>query len=229
MGLRVIAVRAVVSALVVVGVTSPGVSAPMAHAAVGTDLTVTGRLIAAGEDELVYALAREDGTLVPVTGDLDDLVGDRVTARLRIPGPLDARPGSPLTADALRLVGPPAGREHRLLHGGGVRRTPVEHRVFVAKPTNVGAFTLTDTQLLAELATVAAFWVDEADGEITSFDLPTGPGDASQFETYTTATERGSRVRAVRDRTSSTRSPRRKTSSPAPTSSAAVPPTCWWC
>ncbi|GAA2118494.1 hypothetical protein GCM10009843_10450 [Nocardioides bigeumensis] len=181
--------RSVVSALVLVAVTSSGGSAPTAHATdAGTDLTLTGRLIAAGEDELVYALARDDGALVPVTGDLDGLVGDRVTARLQVPGPLDARPGSPLTQEALGSWGLPLAASVVSASDVASAAAPVEHRVFVAKPTNVGAFTLTDAQLLAELGTVAAFWVDEADGEITSFDLPTGPDDSSQFKTYSTAT-----------------------------------------
>jgi hypothetical protein len=192
MGIGRTAVRAglVSTTSLVTALCVPTLSLADGSAAVGerSGLTVTGRVIVAGEDDPVYALARADGSLVPVSGTLDEMVGDRVTARLQIPQPLDALPGSPLTADALRAWDRPLAASVISSTEVAATSAPVEHRVFVAKPTNVGGFTLTDAQLLGELATVSAFWVDEADGEITSFDLPSDPDDVAQFKTYETDT-----------------------------------------
>ena len=69
---------------------------------------------------------------------------------------------------------------------GAVDADPVSHTVYVARPTNVGTFSVTDDDILATLGEVTEFWEREAEGRIADFILPTGPGDSAKFTTFTT-------------------------------------------
>ncbi len=58
---------------------------------------------------------------------------------------------------------------------GVAAATAGQHTVYVARPTNVGGFSLTDDEVLAGLGLATDFWVDEADGRIAGFDVPDSP------------------------------------------------------
>ena len=127
---------------------------------------------AAGQDR-AFALALDDGSLVPVTGDLDERWANaRVSARVRVPTGTGLRTAtSPLGVSDVRLVGAeaaPAAAED------------TAHQVYVARPTNVGGYTLSTAQVLAQADVVAAFWEDEANGAISDLAVP------ATVTTYTT-------------------------------------------
>ena len=166
---RAWATGAVVGVLVLLGLPASGATST-------DDVAVTGVLIvaadAAGQDR-AFALALDDGSLVPVTGDLDERWANaRVSARVRVPTGTGLRTAtSPLGVSDVRLVGAevaPAAAED------------TAHQVYVARPTNVGGYTLSTAQVLAQADVVAAFWEDEANGAISDLAVP------ATVTTYTT-------------------------------------------
>ena len=62
---------------------------------------------------------------------------------------------------------------------------PVTHTVYVARPTDVGTFSVSDDDVLAALGEVKKYWTGEAEGRIEDFVLPTGPNTA-RFKTFET-------------------------------------------
>jgi hypothetical protein len=117
-------------------------------AVAGTRVTGT-LLVSPSEDGSApeYALVLDDGDMLPVDGDLEG-VAPRSKVTLERGEVVSARTSAPATA-------------------------PSVHRVFVLAPSNLGTFPMTDAQMLEQVQQAADFWVDEADGAILDFDLPT--------------------------------------------------------
>ena len=158
--------------LVLLGLPASGATSADADA----DVAVTGVLLVAADGagrDRAFALALDDGSLVPVTGDLDARWANaRVSARVRVP-----------TGMALRTARGALGVSD-VRRGGGRGRTGARrgtaHQVYVARPTNVGGYTLSTAQVLAQADVVAAFWEDEANGAIGDVAVP------ATVTTYTT-------------------------------------------
>ena len=160
----------------------------------GTSRTVVGVVAVAGEESApTYALAVADGTFVPVTGSgLADAVGRTVTARVTLPGGLRALPGDALDPSSLAVWAEPL--EISLVDVAETREeadAAAPRRVFVARIGNLGPSPLSDAQISGVLAGAADYWADESNGRVGGMDLPAGPGDATQWTTYSTALPAG--------------------------------------
>ena len=104
---RAWATGAVVGVLVLLGLPASGATSADADA----DVAVTGVLVVAADGagrDRAFALALDDGSLVPVTGDLDERWANaRVSARVRVPTGTGLRTATrPLGVSDVRLVGP---------------------------------------------------------------------------------------------------------------------------
>ncbi len=146
--------------------------------------TVSGVLMTTADANPTYAVVPDEGPLVPVTGDLGDVAGDRVTVRVHVPSALDALDGPWRAHEALQAWGRPLAAAVLNQTAVASAATAVQHTVYVARMTSDGAPSMSDAQVLEELGMATEFWVDEADGRIAGFDLPDSPADESRFTTY---------------------------------------------
>ncbi|WP_165807173.1 hypothetical protein [Nocardioides currus] len=158
---------------------------PVAPAAREGSVGLTGRLLVvageAGEPD-TYAVRRGDGRVVAIDAgsvgafDHDVATGDRFTGSVRLPvvdgrattmrAAADAR--TPLTVTSATIRPRPTSSG------------PVSHRVAVAITTNLGSYGRNTAQIMAQLKSAGDYWVDQADGKITGFQLP------ASFVSYTT-------------------------------------------
>lgn len=134
-------------------------------------------LVVAGEDGQPdsYSVQRANGQVVPID-----------------PGTLDAFDANAASSSrfAGRVVLPVVEGRATSLRGAAQTRTPlavtaarvqprptaqgpVVHRLAVAQVNNLGAYTRTTPQFLADLKVATDYWVDQADGKIASFEIPT--------------------------------------------------------
>lgn len=134
-------------------------------------------LVVAGEDgeSDAYSVQRPNGQVVPIDpGTLDAFDHDtasnsRFAGRVVLPV-VDGRTTSlrgavhsrtPLAVSAARLQPRPTAQG------------PVVHRLAVAQVNNLGAYTRTTPQFLADLKVATDYWIDQADGKIVSYEIPT--------------------------------------------------------
>ena len=164
-----------------------GVALPVASAkaASGSTLQLRGRLLVLPAerpgDETRYAVALADGDIVPVRGAFGRGVrtGALFDGRLAVPGSVvqalaargESGPSAALQVVdrrslVLSVVGTP------WIRAAAAATTPTTHQQFVAALDNAGALGQDDTQLLAHVSTVGAYWTHESDGAIAGVTVP---------------------------------------------------------
>ncbi len=99
---------------------------------------MSGYLVTTGDEDPAYAVVADQGPPVPVTGDLAGAAGDRVTVRVQVPSALDVLDGSWRSRENLDTWGRPLAAQVTHQAEVATATTPVEHTVYVARPTNVG-------------------------------------------------------------------------------------------
>lgn len=159
-----------------------GASAPAAQGG-GTDVVeVRGTIrVLAGEGGQpdTYSVETRDGRLIRLGGGFEADPGSAFRGRLVVPGALDSRG---LTASARRT----AALDRAARRPGGVVARDVRvvsprpatsvapHATYLAKVTNLGAFSVSDTELAAQIDAAQQYWVRESGGVIPSWSTVTG-------------------------------------------------------
>ena len=134
-------------------------------------------LVVAGEDGEpdTFSVRRPNGQVVPVEaaseGTLghDDATGSRFVGRVTLPvvnGRTTSLRGAVQSGTRLLVAS-------AQVHARPTAQGPVVHRLAVAQVNNLGAYTRTTPQLLADIKVATDYWVDQADGKIASFEVPT--------------------------------------------------------
>jgi hypothetical protein len=196
LGLLTAAVTTAITASVLPAVVSP------ADGAAGPTVSVHGRLLVVPAETpggaTRYGVALADGDIVPVRGAFDPDLRSGATfgGRLRVPGgvvqALSSRGESGARA-ALRVV----DRRSLTLSVVGTPSispadvsasvTPTTHQQFVAAIDNKGSLQ-TDSQLLAHVSAVGAYWEGESNGAISGI---TVPGAVTHYSTSLSTTDCG--------------------------------------
>ncbi len=161
---------------------SPLAGGRPADAATATTVSarLTGTLLTVpSEDPEVapeYVVQTDSGELVPVAGSFPDdppggrfdglvdvsrLDGATPQARLAMAGP------QPLRVTSYTLTEDPATASSQQAQAG------TTHRWFVAAPSNLGSFSMTDGEMLTRIRWVAAYWQKQSNGVITDITVPT--------------------------------------------------------
>jgi hypothetical protein len=196
---------AVVTTLALVSTAaSTAVTADVSAAAAdapATTVAVRGRLLVVpaqrSGDRPAYAVALDDGDIVPVRGRLgpDPRTGDLFTGRLAVParvvralgahrrsGPAAALREVDRRSLTLAVVGTP------VVTRSAPAATATTHRQFVAAMDNKGSLGEDDAGLLAHVGTVGAYWTHQAGGAIAQIAVP---ATVSHYDTALTTTDCG--------------------------------------
>jgi hypothetical protein len=134
-------------------------------------------LVVAGEDGEpdTFSVQRPNGQVVPVGAPSEDALGhdaasgSRFAGRVTLPvvnGRTTSLRGAVQSGTRLRVAS-------AQVHARPTAQGPVVHRLAVAQVNNLGAYTRTTPQLLADIKVATDYWVDQADGKIASFEVPT--------------------------------------------------------
>lgn len=150
------------------------------------DLTGT-LLVLAGEDgePNTYSVRRPSGQIVPIDPGSPDAFAhvegnSRFSGRVTLPV-VNGRVASLRSAAG---NGTPLSVQEASVHARPTAAGPVTHRVAVALTANLGTYTQTPDQILGQIRIAADYWVDQADGKITGYELPA----ATAFVPYNTTT-----------------------------------------
>ncbi len=166
------------AALVVVAalVLSPLAAGGAADAAPAVTARLTGTLLTVPSEEPgvapEYAVQADSGELVAVDGAFpEEPPGPRFDGRVDVTRLAGATPQARL-ATAESLHGPLRVTSYTLSAEPAAAQAATSHRWFVAAPANFGAFAMTDSEILARIGWVAAYWEKQSNGVITDIDVP---------------------------------------------------------
>ena len=187
-------------AVVATAALTPVLRSP-AEAYAGASIPVHGRLLVAQPDAPgrlpTYAVALTDGDIVPIRGTFDPGVrtGDVFDGRLALPATVTSTlsdHGESGATAALRVVD---RRSLTLAVVGASTITevsaataPTTHAQFVAAVDNHGPLGQSDSQLLGHVSAVGSYWKGEADGAISSIDVPS---TVAHYDTALSTTDCG--------------------------------------
>lgn len=166
------------AALVVVAalVLSPLAAGGAADAAPAVTARLTGTLLTVPSEEPgvapEYAVQADSGELVAVDGAFpEEPPGPRFDGRVDVTRLAGATPQARL-ATAESLHEPLRVTSYTLSAEPAAAQAATSHRWFVAAPANFGAFAMTDSEILARIGWVAAYWEKQSNGVITDIDVP---------------------------------------------------------
>jgi hypothetical protein len=149
-------------------------------------------LVVAGEDgeQDSYAVQRPDGQVVPIEPGTVDAFDHGAASNSRFAGrvTLPMANGRATTLRGAVQNRTPLSVTSAQIQARPTAQGPVVHRLAVAQVDNLGAYTRTTAQFLADLKVATDYWVDQADGRIASFEIP---GSFTQFATTRTTVATG--------------------------------------
>jgi len=133
-------------------------------------------LVVAGEDGEPdsYSVQRRNGQVVPIDPDTLDAFDHDAPSNSRFAGRVtlpvaNGRTRSLREAVQSRTPLPVASAQ---IQPRPTAQGPVVHRLAVAQVNNLGTYTRTTPQFLADIKVATDYWVDQADGKIASFEIP---------------------------------------------------------
>lgn len=150
------------------------------------DLTGT-LLVLAGEngDPSSYSVRRPNGQIVPIDpGSLDAFDGVDGNSRFAGTVRLPVVNGRATSLRAAAGNGTALAVTEARVNPRPTAAGPVVHRVAVALTSNLGTYTLTPDQILGQIKIASDYWIDQADGKITGYELPA----STAFVPYNTTT-----------------------------------------
>ena len=130
-------------------------------------------------------MRRPNGQIVPIEpGSLAAF--DHVEGNSRFAGTvtLPVVNGRATTLRAAAGNGTALAVKEAVVHPRPTASGPVAHRVVVAITSNLGPYSQTSEQILAQIKIAADYWIDQADGKITGYELPA----STAFVPYNTTT-----------------------------------------
>lgn len=133
-------------------------------------------LVVAGEDGApdTFSVRRPNGQLVPVDAPSGDALGHDAASGSRFVGRVTLPVVNGRTTSLRGAVqsGTPLRVASAQVHARPTVQGPVVHRLAVAQVNNLGTYTRTTPQFLADIKVATDYWVDQADGKIASFEIP---------------------------------------------------------
>ena len=136
-------------------------------------------LVVAGEhgEADTYSVRRPNGQVVPIDPgtaaafDHDVATSDRFSGRVTLP----VVNGRTTSLRGAARSGTPLKIQSASVHARPTASGPVVHRLAIAQVNNLGTYSRDSASLLAQVKVATDYWVDQADGKISSYTIPTAP------------------------------------------------------